>query len=157
MNFYRINEAFHFVDLPGYGYAAAPEHVRRSFGPMVEGFLGRWGEQIALAILLVDARIGPTELDRTMDEWLRATRTPSLVAATKADKLSGSGRQARLEALCGGLGDDPATRAEGGPLLVSARTGLGIRELWKHLDRALAARNTEKEKKKGKDRWTSVS
>lgn len=151
VNFYRINEAYHFVDLPGYGYAAAPEKVRRSFGPMVEGFLARWEGEIALAILLVDAEVGPTELDRIMEEWLRARRMRCLVAATKADKLSGNARDTQLRTLRAWLGADGSKRGHDA-LLVSARTGFGIRDLWKHLDRALAGR-----KDRRGDRWTSAN
>jgi len=148
VNFYRINEAFHFVDLPGYGYAAAPEKVRRTFGPMVEGFLERWEGSIALAVLLVDARLGPTDLDRTMDEWLRAKGMPRVVAATKADKISGNARGTLLRALGEWLHAGPSPAGESA-LLVSARSGLGIRDLWRHLEQALAGARD-----KG-DGWTS--
>ena len=151
MNFYRINEAFHFVDLPGYGYAAAPEKVRRSFGPMVDGFFERWEEEIVLAVLLVDAQVGPTALDRIMEEWLSGRGMRRVVAATKADKLSRSGMDANLRALRAWLAPDESEK-EDAAVMVSARTGLGIRDLWKHLDRALA----DKKDRRGK-RWTSAN
>jgi GTP-binding protein len=134
VNFYRINERFNFVDLPGYGYAKVPESVRRGWGPMVEGFLERRRERIALALLVVDARHEPRELDRTMRDWLEAKEIPHLVAATKADKLSGNGR-ARAERV---VAERLAGSAVGRPVLVSAQTGLGMGEIWRHLDRALA-------------------
>jgi GTP-binding protein len=133
VNFYRINDACHFVDLPGYGYARVPEVVRRAWGPMVEGFLERRGERIALAFLVVDARHEPTRLDATMREWLEAHELPYLVAATKSDKLSGNGRARAMRAVREKLQGTPVA----GPVLVSAQTGLGIRELWRYLDRAL--------------------
>ena len=149
VNFYRINEAFYFVDLPGYGYSVAPENVRRSFGPMVEGFFERWEREIALAVQLVDARVGPTGLDRIMEEWLLEKGLRRVVAATKADKLSGNARDVRLRALRVWLSGG---ESEGGDaaLLVSARTGLGIRDLWKRLDRALSGIRDRG------DRWTSA-
>lgn len=145
VNFYRINERFNFVDLPGYGYAKVPAEVRRAWGPMVEGFLERRGKRIALALLVVDARHEPSELDRTMRDWLEAKEIPYLVAATKADKLSGNGR-ARAERA---VGQSLGASAAGGPVLVSAQTGLGARAIWSHLDRALA-QELEKEHP-----WTS--
>ena len=129
VNFYRINESFWFVDLPGYGYAKVPVEVRKSWGPMVEGFLDRRRDRIALAILLIDARHEPTALDGQLRDWLFAMGIPFLAVATKADKLSGNGR-ARME----------RTLREGAnaqPVLASAKTGRGVKEIWRHLDRAL--------------------
>jgi GTP-binding protein len=151
VNFYRINEAFWFVDLPGYGFAKVPEEVRRSWRPMAEGFLRRRRGGIATAILVVDARQGATELDLMMRDWLVDAGVGFLAAATKADKLSGNGRAAAGRALRETLG----TSAEGAePLLVSAKTGLGIRAVWSHLDRALTQRTPAKDK--GWE-WTSES
>jgi GTP-binding protein len=141
VNFYRVNEACNFVDLPGYGYAKVPEAVRRQWGPMVEGFLERRRTRIALALLVVDARHEPTELDRTMRDWLVARELPWLVAATKADKLSGNGRARARKAMQTGLDGSPLTA----PLLVSAESGLGIRELWRCVDQAIeSAKGREK-------------
>ena len=92
VNFYRVNESFRFVDLPGYGYAKVPESVRKTWGPMIEGALERRRERIVLAVHVVDARHEPTRLDQVMQEWLEAKKIPSVVAATKADKLSGNAR-----------------------------------------------------------------
>lgn len=134
VNFYRVNECFRFVDLPGYGYAKVPESVRKTWGPMIEGALERRRERIVLAIHVVDARHEPTRLDQVMQEWLEAKEIPSVVAATKADKLSGNAR-ARVSR-------DLAERFARGqlvpPLLVSSRTTMGIKELWKLADRALS-------------------
>ncbi len=125
VNFYRINERYWFVDLPGYGYARAPEAVRRSWGPMVEGFLERRRGRIAIAILVLDARREPTELDGVMRDWLEARGIRYVAAVTKADKLSGNGRARALR------------RAPAEAVLVSATTGMGVQELWRHLDHAL--------------------
>jgi len=145
VNFYRVNERFHFVDLPGYGYARAPAAVREAWGPLVESFLERRRARIALALLVVDARHEPGELDRTMRDWLEAKRIPYVVAATKADKLSGNGRARAARAVSRTLGGS----ALGDPVLVSARTGLGARAIWRYLDRAL---ETGREKEQP---WTS--
>src|SRR5262245_66136744 len=69
VNFYSVNRAHYFVDLPGYGYAKAPRSVREQWGPMVEGFLERRREDIALAIVLVDERHEPSDLQVTMLAW----------------------------------------------------------------------------------------
>lgn len=149
VNFYRVNDAFWFVDLPGYGFAKVPEDVRRSWRPMAQGFLERRSGRIAMAVLIVDARHAPTDLDAMMRDWLAGAGIPHLAAATKADKLSGNGRKAAERALAEWL---PAAPGGGGTHLVSATTGLGIRGIWTQLDRALEAAAPAK----GKGRaWTS--
>lgn len=136
VNFYRVNERFHVVDLPGYGYARVPESVRRSWKGLVEGVLDSRRDRIALAVLLVDGRHGPTELDRAMRDWLESKRIPYVVAVHKADQVSAGARREREQRVREAL---PEGRASRGLVWVSSRTGEGFRALWGHLDRALAA------------------
>lgn len=138
INYYRVNESINFVDLPGYGYARVPESVRRSWGPMVEGFLERRRGRIALALLVVDARHEASELDLTMREWLEDRKIPYAVAATKSDKLPASRRSKAERAIREVFGGAAGCVA---PLLVSVRTGLGIKSLWRHLDTAIETRS----------------
>ena len=147
VNFYRINDCYQFVDLPGYGYAKVPQAVRRAWKPMVEGFLERRRDWIALALLVLDARRRPTELDLAMRDWLVAGEIPYVSVATKADKLSGNG-QARARKLLQEVFDDPNSVV---PILVSAQTGLGIREVWRQIDSAFAE---AKAQRRGRQ-WTS--
>jgi GTP-binding protein len=136
VNFYRVNRVHFFVDLPGYGYARAPKSIRSLWGPMVEGFLERRREAIALSIVLVDARHEPSELDRTMLTWLVDRDIPRIVVGVKADKLSGNDRSKSERAL-----KKAFETGEGGvaPFLTSAVTGYGMGELWRHVDEALRA------------------
>ena len=135
VNFYRVNATHYFVDLPGYGYARAPREVRDLWGPMVEGFLERRRSAIALAIVLIDARHEPAELDRVMLDWLVSRDLPTIVVGVKSDKLSGRAVAAE-RALRLALPTAPDGVA---PFLVSAKTGLGLKELWRHVDGALAS------------------
>jgi GTP-binding protein len=135
VNFYRVNREHFFVDLPGYGYARAPKEIRERWGPMVEGFLERRHDSIALAIVLVDARHEPSDLDKTMLTWLVDRDIPRIVLGVKADKLSGNDRSKADRALRRAF----ETAQDGvAPFLVSAVTGLGMKELWHHVDEALA-------------------
>ena len=136
VNFYSVNRAHFFVDLPGYGYARAPKSVREQWGPMVESFLERRRSTIALAIVLVDARHEPSELDRTMLTWLVDRDIPRIIAGVKADKLSGNDRSKADRTLRRAFqtADDGVA-----PFLVSAVTGLGLKQLWHHVDEALAS------------------
>jgi len=87
INFFLINDSFYFVDLPGYGWARAPEHIRRAWGPMVEHYLAT-RSNLVLSILITDSRRGPTTLDLQMKEWLIGTGKPFVVVSTKSDKLN---------------------------------------------------------------------
>ena len=89
INFYRVDGRWHLVDLPGYGYASGPRTERESWGALIEPYL-RNRRQLAGVAVLVDSRIGPTELDRMMFEWLTASPTPWAVMLTKTDKVSGN-------------------------------------------------------------------
>ncbi len=86
LNYYLINKELYFVDLPGYGYAKVAEHVKAGWTQLIEEFF-HTRKQIALAIQIVDARLGPTELDNTMMGWLDFYKVPFLLILTKADKL----------------------------------------------------------------------
>ena len=103
---------------------------------MVEGFLERRREAVAAAVVLVDARHAPSELDATMLRWLVERDIPSVVVGVKADKLSGNDRPKSERTLRKAF-----PTGEGGvmPFLVSAETGLGIKELWKRIDAATRA------------------
>jgi GTP-binding protein len=89
INFFLINDAFYFVDLPGYGYARAPLDVKRLWGPMIEQYLAT-RPNLVLSILISDLRREPTRLDLQMKEWLSSMGKPFIIVATKADKLSGN-------------------------------------------------------------------
>jgi GTP-binding protein len=87
LNYFLINKKFHFVDLPGFGYARAPKAVRETWGEMASTYLAN-RTQLVLSIHLVDSRHEPTNQDLQLNEWLKHYEMPCLVVATKADKLS---------------------------------------------------------------------
>lgn len=87
INYYRINEKFYFVDLPGYGYAKVSKSMRSSWGAMAEEYLST-SLNLALCVQLIDARHPPTKLDEQLSEWLAEREQPRIIVATKADKLS---------------------------------------------------------------------
>ena len=147
VNFYRVNGRHFFVDLPGYGYARAPVAVKSAWGGMIEGFLTRRRAAIAAAVVLVDARRGVGELDRAMLGWLVDRDIPVIVVGVKADKLGTNARTAAEREIRTQL---PVEEGGVPPFLVSAVTGLGISELWKQIDAALAAHRKD-------ERWTSAS
>ncbi|HIU25947.1 MAG TPA: YihA family ribosome biogenesis GTP-binding protein [Candidatus Copromorpha excrementigallinarum] len=87
INFYRINDSFRIVDLPGYGYARVAKSVSQDWGEMMERYLkGR--SNLVKVILLADIRHAPSRQDVEMYDYLRYYRLGGIVAATKADKIS---------------------------------------------------------------------
>lgn len=103
LNFYDVDGACWFVDLPGYGYAKAPAALRRAWRPMVEDYL-RGSAELAGVVQLVDSRHDPTPEDRRMLAFLAGTGTPALVVLTKVDKLAPTRRRDRLATLASDLG-----------------------------------------------------
>ena len=86
INFFKINDKFYFVDLPGYGYAKVPESVQRKWQKLVEAYLSE-RETLRNVVLIIDCRHNPTLLDRQLLEWLEYYQRPSLIVASKIDKL----------------------------------------------------------------------
>jgi GTP-binding protein len=132
LNFFLINRRFHFVDLPGYGYARVPRAIRESWGEIVTNYLAK-RESLVLLIQIVDSRHEPTTLDLQLREWLTAYAKPHLTVATKSDKLSQNAlsknlRRARevLDAL-----------GSGEVVSYSATTGHGRERVWRAIEEAL--------------------
>jgi GTP-binding protein len=87
INFYMINDEFRIVDLPGYGYARLSRSVTQKWGEMVETYLKN-RKSLVMVVLLADIRHRPTGQDKQLFEWLKYYGVRTLVAATKADKIS---------------------------------------------------------------------
>jgi len=87
LNFYRVNETFFLVDLPGFGFARAPRPVRNAWKKLVEGYLARPDGPRAV-VHLVDIRHDPSRDDLQMLDYLARAGLPSVIVLTKLDKLS---------------------------------------------------------------------
>jgi GTP-binding protein len=123
INFFRINNAFCFVDLPGYGYARVPTELRASWGPMVETYLTT-RPCLQGVVQIIDLRHPPTAEDVQLWNWLRFNRIAALAVFTKADKVSRGQRRKHIHqaALALQLSSDDcvafsATSAEGRGML----------------------------------------
>ncbi|MDY3052408.1 MAG: ribosome biogenesis GTP-binding protein YihA/YsxC [Ndongobacter sp.] len=86
VNFYRIEEVFRLVDLPGYGYAKASKEAQRSWAKSIERYLNQ-RETLREVLLLCDLRHEPTAQDREMYEWILRRGFRGYVIGTKADKI----------------------------------------------------------------------
>ena len=132
LNFFLINEAFFFVDLPGYGYAKTGRSLKESWGKMVETYLSS-RSVLRAAVLLIDIRHSPTRLDRQMKEWLDYYGHPVLVAATKEDKIGSQASRRSLDHIA-----EELPLREDQPLIsFSSKTGRGKDRLWSALDSCL--------------------
>lgn len=95
INYYNVNDAIYFVDLPGYGYARANEKVKAQWGRMIENYL-HGSKQLKQVFLLVDIRHAPSENDRIMYEWILKNGFHPVIIATKLDKIKRSQLQKQL-------------------------------------------------------------
>jgi len=86
INYFSIDQAVYFVDLPGYGYANVSKSERDRWGRLMEQFFDTPGA-ITLGVQIVDARHKPTADDVTMAGWFYDAECPLAVAANKLDKL----------------------------------------------------------------------
>ena len=87
INFYKINNEFYFVDLPGYGYAKVSKSEKDKWGVIMERYL-QDREELCAIFLRVDIRHEPTNDDVMMYEWIKHFGYNCVVIATKADKIS---------------------------------------------------------------------
>ena len=115
-----------FADLPGYGYAKISKSISAEWPKFIEPYLAE-RETLKLCICLVDSNISPQQSDGRLVEWLRHVGRDFLVVATKTDRLSGNARTRNLAEIRKEFELDQI-------LSVSAKTGAGIRELWKRIE-----------------------
>ena len=123
INFFKVNDSFVLVDLPGYGFAKISKERRADWRPLIESYL-KLTPQLKGIVLLLDIRHDPSDDDRAMLDFLSAVEIPTIVAATKADKLSRSAVETRVTSLGNQLG-----LSQDQLIPFSSRTGQGRDEL----------------------------
>ena len=87
LNYFTLDEGKYFVDLPGYGFAKAPEEIRSQWEGLLAPYL-RYSEQLMGLVLIMDSRHPLTELDLQMLDWFAQTGKPIHILLSKADKLT---------------------------------------------------------------------
>jgi GTP-binding protein len=123
INFFRVNNEFVLVDLPGYGYARISKEKKAEWRPMIESYLRRT-TQLRGIVLLLDIRREPSEDDRAMLDFLAEVEVPTIVALTKTDKLSKAVARDRVGEIARALALDTEQ-----VIPFSAQTGEGRVEL----------------------------
>ena len=138
INYYNVNDAIYFVDLPGYGFARANESVKAQWGKMIEDYLHR-SKRLRAVFLLIDIRHAPSENDRIMYDWICRNGYHPIIIATKLDKINRSQIQKQLKLIRTTL------HTEEGTLLVpfSAETKQGREEIYEILDGILEENHEE--------------
>ncbi|MBQ7308959.1 MAG: YihA family ribosome biogenesis GTP-binding protein [Clostridia bacterium] len=136
INFYEVDKKLYLVDLPGYGYARRSADSRRVWASLTNDYLEAGTMQMVLQ--LIDLKVGPTEDDYMMIEWLNANKVPYVVVATKSDKLNTTTRNANFEALVSHpLLNPPYTDAPVRVIMFSSQTGVGRNDLLSILSETL--------------------
>jgi len=133
INFFRVNDRFFFVDLPGYGYAKVPEAIRRQWGPMVETYLSD-RRTLRLVILILDVRRNPSDQDLQLMKWLAHYSLDFLLVLTKTDKISRNELAVRKRIIEELLGADMKPTL----LPFSAKTGEGKEIIWREIEKKFA-------------------
>ncbi len=123
LNYFVINEAMYFVDLPGYGFARVAKQVQAGWQQLITDYLLQ-RETLRLVIVIVDLRHPLKKMDRELMDWLRYQDISYLPIYTKADKLSKNNQIRNATALDSALGIVSGER-----LIFSSKTGQGRTEL----------------------------
>ncbi len=131
INFFEINKAFTFVDLPGYGYAKVPASVKKSWGPMVETYLST-RKTLKGVVLIMDIRRKPGLQELNFIEWLDYYSISKILVLTKIDKLSKTKQIKQRLLIAKDLGED-----KNDLILFSAKSRHGKDAVWEAVDRLI--------------------
>jgi GTP-binding protein len=135
INFYNINDALYFVDLPGYGYAKVSEALKEKWGKMIEGYL-KTSKQLKIIFLLIDIRHEPSANDRNMYEWIVHNGFEPVIIATKLDKINRSQKDKQIKIVREGLNVKPGTRI----IPFSSVTKQGRDEIWECIEEVMESK-----------------
>ena len=128
INYYNINDALYFVDLPGYGYAKTAVVIKEKWGKMVERYLMS-SKQLKLIFLLIDIRHEPSQNDINMYEWIVYHGFMPIIVATKLDKINRSQTAKNVKIIRQGIGVDEKTKI----FPFSSLTKQGKDEIWDYI------------------------
>ena len=125
INFYNINDALYYVDLPGYGYAKVAQEVKAKWGKMIENYLHQ-SPMLKRVFLLIDFRHEASVNYKTLYDWIVYNGYQPVIIATKLDKINRSQVQKHMKMVRQGLeiGQDVTV------IPFSAETKQGRDEIW---------------------------
>jgi len=126
INFYRINNGFYLVDLPGFGYANVPMAEKKAWEKMIGMYLEE-RENLCGAIVILDPRRDAGEDEESLYQWVERLNVPVVTVFTKTDKLSANKLSSRVASIKKAI-------PVGHPILFSSLTGHGRLQLLKKID-----------------------
>ena len=124
LNFYLVNDDFYLVDVPGYGYADVSKEKQKKFGLMIEEYI-KSRKNLRCVFLLVDFRLKPQENDILMYNFLKYYEIPTVIVATKYDKVKSSERASNLKLIKETLNINDSSI-----IMFSSETRFGLENLW---------------------------
>lgn len=133
INFYDVDKKMFLVDLPGYGFAKRTLAEKQVWSALTDGFFtaNQSLDRLSLIVQLVDSRIGITEDDATMIDFMNQSELPYIIVATKVDKLNATERKNNLAAIA-----SHPILAEGTPVIpFSSLKNEGRQELWREISK----------------------
>ena len=133
VNYFLVDNACYFVDLPGYGYAKVSQSEKERWGKLMESYFA--SERIDLGVFIVDARHTPTNNDITMSRWFIESGCPFVVVANKLDKV----KKSEIEANLAQIREALELPSECPVIPFSAEKGTGKDELVKYIIDAVAS------------------
>ena len=128
-NYYLINDAFYFLDLPGLGYAKVSQVQRKKWELLIARYLSE-RKPLQLAIHLVDSRHDATPYDKSVMQYMKGGTVPYLIVMSKADKLSKNKQLASRKRLDTLLKEISLIAPV---VMASVKTKSGRDEIWKKI------------------------
>lgn len=131
VNFYDVDHKLFLVDLPGYGFARKNREERLKWSSLTDGYFtkNKNADLIRGVVQLVDSRVGITDDDAMMLEWMNASNIKYILVLTKTDKLNKTEREQNIAK----ISSDPLI-ADGTPVIpFSSLKGEGKEELWNEI------------------------
>lgn len=129
LNFYNIEDQLYLVDVPGYGFAKVSKKQREEFGIMIEEYLTT-RDVLKGVVILVDGRHTPSEDDVSMYQFVSYYHIPTLVVATKMDKVKGNQWNKTISQVKTTMGVNQTDNLQ----LFSSETKHGKEEVWNWIE-----------------------
>ncbi|MFO7842487.1 MAG: ribosome biogenesis GTP-binding protein YihA/YsxC [Bacteroidales bacterium] len=96
INFFLVNNSWHLVDLPGYGFAKVKKSIRKDFNRLIKDYAA-FRENLICLFVLIDSRHKPQNNDLQFMQWLGENQIPFAIVFTKTDKLSETALQTNID------------------------------------------------------------
>jgi GTP-binding protein len=121
INVFLVSKSLYFIDLPGYGFAQVSKTLKKGFQSLTDWYLFESDHDQKKVVLIIDAKVGPTDKDLDMLKKLEAARKDIVVVANKMDKLKSAESVTQLRKIQSAIGSHLVI-----PYSAEKRTGVGV-------------------------------